>query len=64
MLITDYQRSVGEPEQSARLPEGTVLTGIDVAEEESSNLSITTIVLQREAATDTDQPENEDGLAA
>lgn len=50
VLITDYQRAGFDPEQSVQLPEGTVLTGIDVAEEGSANLSIATLQLQREAA--------------
>lgn len=50
VLITDYQRAGFDPEQSVQLPEGTILTGVDVAEESSANLSIATLMLQREAA--------------
>ncbi|MCH7825096.1 MAG: BatA domain-containing protein [Acidobacteria bacterium] len=50
VLITDYQRVGWDPEQAVQLPEGTILTGIDVAEEAAGNLSIATVLLQREAA--------------
>jgi hypothetical protein len=50
VLITDYQRAGFDSEQQVQLPEGARLVGIDVAEEASSNLSIATLLLQREAA--------------
>jgi len=50
VLITDYQRTGFNPEQQAQLPEGTELVGMDVAEEASSNLSVATVLLQREVA--------------
>lgn len=50
VLITDYQRAGFDRDQSAQLPEGTNLVGIDVAEESSANLSVATLMLQREAA--------------
>lgn len=50
VLITDYQRSGFDPDQPVELPEGTHLIGIDVAEEGSANLSIATLLLQREAS--------------
>ena len=50
VLITDYQRVGWDPDQAVQLPEGTILTGIDVAEETASNLSIATVILQREVA--------------
>ncbi len=49
VLITDYQRSGFDPERQVQLPEGTQLVGIDVAEEESANLHVATLTLQREA---------------
>jgi len=49
VLITDYQKTGFDAEQSVQLPEGTILTGVDVAEEASSNLSIAALTLQREA---------------
>ncbi len=49
VLITDYQRIGWDPEQAVQLPEGTILTGIDVARDTASNLSIATVILQREA---------------
>jgi len=50
VLITDYQRAGFDPDQPVQLPEGTNLIGVDVAEDGSSNLSIATLLLQREAA--------------
>jgi len=50
VLITDYQRTGFDAEQSVQLPEGTNLIGVDVADETSANLSIATLTLQREAA--------------
>jgi len=50
VLITDYQKSGWDAEQAAQLPEGTNLIGIDVAGEESSNLSVASLILQREPA--------------
>ncbi len=52
VLITDYQKSGWNTEQAVRLPEGTNLVGIDVAVEESSNLSVATLLLQREVTGD------------
>ena len=48
VLITDYQKSGWDTEQAIRLPEGTELVGVDVTAEESSNLSVATLLLQRE----------------
>jgi hypothetical protein len=50
VLITDYQKAGWDAEQAAQLPEGTNLIGIDVADEESSNLSVVSLILQRESA--------------
>jgi hypothetical protein len=50
VLITDYQRAGWDPEQTVQLPEDTILTGIDVAEDNASNLSIGSVILQREVA--------------
>ena len=51
VLITDYQRTGWDRAQATQLPEGTILTGIDVHEEIARNLSVATVVLQREATT-------------
>ena len=51
VLITDYQRTGWDRDQAIQLPEGTILTGIDVHEEIARNLSVATVVLQREATT-------------
>ena len=55
VLITDYQRAGWDPDQAVQLPEGTILTGIDVAEDTASNLSIGGVTLQREASDDGEQ---------
>jgi len=55
VLITDYQRAGFDPDQSVQLPEGTLLNGIDVAEDPSSNLSVATLTLQREVADGAEQ---------
>ena len=51
VLITDYQRTGWDRDQAIQLPEATTLTGIDVHEDVASNLSVATVVLQREATT-------------
>lgn len=48
VLITDYQRTGWDQDQAIQLPKGTILTGIDVAEANASNLSVATVVLQRQ----------------
>ena len=55
VLITDYQRAGFDPESPVQLPEGTRLIGIDVAEDASANLSIATLILQRDAVGEGEQ---------
>jgi hypothetical protein len=48
VLITDYQKAGWEGQEDVELPVGTTLTGIDLSDEETSNLSVTSVVLERE----------------
>ena len=52
VLITDYQKSGWDAGQAVRLPEETDLVGVDITTEESSNLSVATLLLQREVTDD------------
>ena len=56
VLITDFQKIGwdGQPSvlEEAQLPEGTTLTRVDVSEKETSNLAVTSVVLDRDYLSD------------
>ncbi len=47
VLITDFQRSGWSGDEDVTLPEGTVLTRVDVAEPDPSNIAVTDLSLDR-----------------
>jgi hypothetical protein len=47
-LITDFQRLGWEGNEEVWLPDGTELTTVDLSDQETSNLAVTTVVLERE----------------
>jgi len=47
VLITDFQRNGWDGEEDVTLPEGTVLTRVDVADPDPSNVALTDVSLDR-----------------
>jgi hypothetical protein len=47
ILITDFQRAGWQGAEGVRLPDGTALTPVSVAEADTANLSVTPVSLQR-----------------
>ncbi len=47
VLITDFQKIGWDGQQDLRLPEGTVLTWIDLSDAEPTNIAVTDILLDR-----------------
>ncbi len=47
VLITDFQKSGWDDQDAVRLPAGVVLTRVDVADPEHSNVTITAVTLER-----------------
>jgi len=47
VLISDFQRSGWPGAEGVRLPDGAVLTPVPISEEESANLAVTPVALQR-----------------
>ena len=47
VLITDFQKIGWDGQQDLRLPEGTVLTRIDLSDAEPTNIAVTDILLDR-----------------
>jgi hypothetical protein len=48
VLITDFQKVGWEGQEDVELPLDTILTNIDLSDAETSNLSVTSVVLERE----------------
>jgi hypothetical protein len=49
VLITDFQRSGWEADPDLRLPDGTVLTPVDVGDDQADNIAVAGVRLQRDA---------------
>jgi hypothetical protein len=47
VLITDFQRSGWDGEEDVRLPVGAILTSVDVADPDPSNIAVTDVSLDR-----------------
>lgn len=52
VLITDFQRIGWDGDDDVRLPERTVLTHVDLSQEETSNAAVTSVILQRDFSGD------------
>ncbi len=52
VLISDFQKVGWEGQEEIQLPEATALMTVDLSEEETSNVSVTSVVLDREYRSD------------
>lgn len=52
LLITDFQKIGWQGEAEIQLPEGTVVTPIVLSDPDTSNVSVTTVILEREYLAD------------
>jgi len=48
VLISDFQKAGWDPQDEVRLPPGTSFQGIDLSDEQASNLAISDLTLQRQ----------------
>jgi hypothetical protein len=48
LLVTDFQKVGWDGQEEVRLPEGTALTRVDVSHRESTNVTVASVVLERE----------------
>jgi hypothetical protein len=48
VIISDFQKSGWNPQDEVRLPPGTMIHSVDLADDEASNLAISDLVLQRQ----------------
>jgi hypothetical protein len=48
VMMSDFKKVGWEGQEDVQLPVGTTLTSVDLSDEETSNLSVTSVVLERE----------------